>query len=87
MSRHDEALERKKKAAQFVNSLTINCIKCGVPGSKQRLIKIDQGPTCSGCLHKFNLTLGEALQQEKANKAVQEHNPDIPKPENYGEWA
>lgn len=87
MSRQDEALVRKKKAEQFVNSLTIKCIKCGVPGSKQRLIKIDQGPTCSGCLQKLNLTLGEGLRQEKANAAMQEYDPNIPPPENYGEWA
>ncbi|MEG0063062.1 MAG: hypothetical protein RR740_00515 [Pseudomonas sp.] len=81
-----QAEEKRKKAAEVMASLTAKCIKCGTPGSKRRLMQLDEGPTCSSCIPEDS-TLAEALAQEKANKTMYEEKPDAPKPESYGGWA
>ena len=86
ISKQDLVAARKKSAADVIRSLTTQCCKCAVPGSKRRLIQLDDGPTCSQCLPE-GLTLGHALREEKVNKAMYEPNPDAPKPESFGEWA
>jgi hypothetical protein len=86
INRQEQAVARKKSAADVIRSLTTQCCKCAVPGSKRRLIQLDDGPTCSSCLPD-GLTLGHALREEKVNKALYEPNPDAPQPESFGDWA